>query len=226
MELRWLLISCLIWTGCSLRTANQNTIEPNELIASDSCLTISMRYYQRFGYSVSNYFTFALIRAKDLNSDGIIDSIAIVVPIETSPDFEFCSKSASEIRENRLLLINLMGKNGSFLRKYRYDNVVSNEYLYPAKPGYEGIDVDSAHSGLSLIQDYGQGCYAQYGIYLSYAHEADDFRVDSIVYKDFCPGIGKPERVRRHYLDDDLLYLRYYDRSILIPFKREFGIVD
>lgn len=212
--------------GCSVNKTVLDRIDPVHELASDSCMSRSKEYFQRFGYNVSNYFDFTFVKTKDLNYDDVADSIAILLPLEAIPGFENCYKTINGVPENRILLINLMDKNNKIFRKFIYNSVVSNDFLYPAKIGSEGIDISSSYSGFMLFQDYGQGCYAQYYIHIRYSDVLNDFVIDSLVYKDFCPGANQPERVRHHQFSKTPLPLNEYHRDTLISFKREFGIVD
>jgi hypothetical protein len=201
-------------------------IEPSATMLTGRCLEQSIGYYQRFGYSVSKYFVFTHVEAKDLNGDGIADSIAILSPLELLPDYEICHKTKLEKVENRLLLVNINNINGSVSQKYRFDNVVSNEPTSRIKSGSEYIDVTLDNSGFVLYQDFGQGCYAQYYIYIHYLGNENQLEIGSIVFKTYCPGIDSLEQIEEYLFESHLFFLKDYDREFVTPFKRKFGVVE
>jgi len=212
--------------GCSQFQETSDSINPKSILVNESCLDRAKRYYKRFGYSVSNYFEFTSIEAKDLNDDGVTDSIAILSPLELIPEFETCHKQSINTAESRLLLINLMNPDGTISKRFRYDKVISNEPTSRTKSGAEYIDVSTEQPGLTLYQDYGQGCYAQYYIHIGYLKKEREFEIDSIVFKNFCPGRDTVEYVEQYPIQARPFYLKDYSRALVAPFKREFGVVE
>ena len=212
--------------GCSQPQETLERIEPKSSPVNESCLEQAKGYYQRFGYSVSNYFEFTSVESKDLNGDGVTDSIAILSPLELLPEFETCHKQPTDTAESRLLLVNLMNPDGSVSQRFRYDKVISNEPTSLTKSGSEYIDVSTEQPGLTLYQDYGQGCYAQYYIHIDYLNKERDFEIDSIVFKNFCPGSDTVEHVEQYSIKARPFYLKDYSRELVAPFKREFGVIE
>ena len=201
--------------GCSQRQEPLEHIEPkSELITNNNCLNQSKGYYNRFGYNISNYFEFSAVEAKDLDNNGVIDSIGILSPLELLPEFDFCHKQTAGFTENRLLLVNLMSTDGTILKKYKYDNVVSNRPTQTIKKGEEYIDASDEQTGFVLFQDFGQGCYVQYYLYINYFSEESDFIIDSLLFKSACP-IDTIETTIKHQIERSPFYLKEYNRSIL-----------
>jgi len=213
--------------GCSLNQEQLERIEPkHKLIANDDCLNQSKGYFNRFGYSISNYFELTFTEAKDLDNNGVVDSIAILSPLELLPEFEFCHKQKESFVENRLLLVNLMNADGTIYKKFRFDNVISNEPTQAIKSGEEYIEVIEGFPGFVLYQDYGQGCYAQYYIYINYSLKGNDFEIDSITFKNFCPGVDTEENIEKYLIESRPFYLKEYERELLVPFKKRFDIIE
>lgn len=213
--------------GCSQRKEQFERLEPkHKVTANDDCLNQSNGYYNRFGYNISNYFEFTAIEAKDLDNNGIVDSIAILSPLELLPEFEICHKQKEDFIENRLLLVNLMNADGTEYKKFRFDNVISNEPTQTIKSGEEYIEILEDFSGFILYQDYGQGCYAQYYIYINYSISKEDFEIESIIFKNFCPGVDAEENTEKYLIEHRPYYLKEYKREILYPFKKRFGIIE
>ena len=198
-------------------------IRPKHPVQNEKCKSESKGSFQRFGYQISNYYIISSILSYDLNDDGISDSIAVLTPLELTPRHPSCKRKNVELVEDRLLLINLMEKDGSIAEKHLYDKVISNGKSWAVKQGSEYIRLSDGYSGIVLWQDYGQACYGKYFIYVRH-HEEHDFVVDSLVYKTRCPRDTK-EIVRRQKFPKSPLPLEEYSRDYLLPFKKKHGII-
>ena len=207
----------------SCQSEHKSTIEPEYPVQNKDCISKAEGYFERFGYRISNYFIVSSHKSYDLNNDGVSDSIAILTPLELAPRNPFCERKDDGIVEDRLLVINLMEKDGSIAESHLYEKVISNKKSWATKQGGEYIAFFENYPGLVLFQDYGQACYVKYYIYVKH-HEGHDFVVDSLVYKTKCPRDAQ-ETVRRQELPQNPLPLEKYNREYLVPFKKEHGII-
>lgn len=221
--IRFSTIALILTLIFSCQSERKSTIEPEHAVQNEDCLSKAEGYFERFGYRISNYFIVSSHKSYDLNNDGISDSIAILTPLELAPRNPFCERKENGVVEDRLLVINLMERDGSIAKKQLYDKVISNEKSWAAMKLEESIIEKETYPGLVLSQNYGQGCYGKYFIYVRH-HEKHDFVVDSLVYKTKCPR-DTQETVRRQELPKSPLPLEEYNREYLVPFKKEHGII-
>lgn len=202
-----------------------SSINPLSIPKGDECEVALSASYHRFGYQVSPYYTFTSVKAFDLNADGVQDSLAILSPIDLLPEYFSCRNQLKNPIGNRLLLINLMNRQGKVDQAFYYDQVISNEPSSLIHPGEEALQFTAQTGGFILHQAYGQGCYAKYGVHIRYHAPAEDFVVDSLLFRTFCPGDGLPEKVESYPMGKDIYFLHMYHRENLKAFKQVHGII-
>lgn len=214
-----LLISlALILAYCKPKTGIDR-IAPNFAQLNEECKEYSEGYFERMNYQISNYYVVRFVKSKDLNRDGHLDSLAVLTPLNLWPEPEVCKRSSIDLTENRLLLINLMSREGKILKKFKYDNVLTSEPSTKPRPRAEYPNVGNPnYPGFILEQDYGQGSYFKYEIYVDYSKEIDDFEIDSIVFRRKSMGNPLPEQVAKYPIKTRPFYLKDYQRSIVEPY--------
>ena len=222
-----LLVTVVV--SCNSATTPLPQIIPIQLPTQMDCVADAEGSYPRFGYQISNLYEVRFHEAKDLDGNGVKDSIVILTPWNLSPAYESCPEGAELATSQtnpRVLLINLMEHGGRILQSYRYDSVLSLERSTRTKTGAEYLDVSSPPArGFTLFQDYGQGCYAKYFLHIQYQPTVRDFQLDSLVFASDCPGDAAPVRRSLYPLPSHPFPLHQYHRNFTAAFKREFGIL-
>lgn len=198
-----------------------HAIYPLNPINNEDCERLTKGHFKMWGYCVSNYYELSESISFDIDKNGIADSIAILSPHELAARHDECAKSDVDEKENRLLIIALMGRD-SIKKRYLFDNVISNEKSWRVHQGEEYIEVDQAGTEIVLFQSYGQACSAEYYIYIRY-DKRQEFVVDSLVYKSKCP-VDNKALIEVEKLPQKPLPLDLYKRDWTESFMDRFEI--
>lgn len=141
---------------------------------------------QYFGKCFNSTYEVEDEHVKDINDDGVLDSIVILTPSTLLPESRREESESLGILNNcgRVLLVKLSGINNPI----ELTNIVSNDTTTKIKNGSEFLVNDSEASDIVLFKEFGQGCYLNYNIYINYdASSQSHFVVDSVIVRNKCP---------------------------------------
>lgn len=189
-----------------------DTIKPKFLDKTSLCYVNSLKFNNKFGYVISNFYDVSEEQTFDIDEDLKKDTIAILSPLNLVPATT-CELRKNELIDNRILIISM--SNG---KKFLFDNVISNE-LGIGTLGAEFIK--ESKDGFILEKEIGQSCFFKYEIQIKYL--SHNFYIQNILLSSGgCPN-KKSDKKLIDYTNKKYL-LKKYNRQTIDSLKSINGI--
>jgi len=149
--------------------ANLSKTNPN-------CIQISSGYFNRYNLTISNFYEVQQETHADINSDGQIDTIAILTPLSLVGSSKkggvcFCDTSL----DSRILIISLNYRSSNSRKSWVLTNFLSNEDPYNV---FQKIKYNNG--GIIIEGAEGSSIVFYYDIYFSYF--MNNFYISKIIY--------------------------------------------